>query len=33
MFERKNLRKPDNEGETKYSLEILKECGYNEGLL
>lgn len=32
FFEKKNMKVPDNKGEIKTSLEILKECGYNEGL-
>jgi len=32
LFDKKHLRKPDNEGEVKISLEILKSCGYNDGL-
>jgi hypothetical protein len=29
---RKRVRVPDNEGECRVSLNILKDCGYNEGL-
>jgi len=32
FFEKRNLRMPDNEGESRISLTILKECGYNQGL-
>ena len=32
MFNKKNLRKPNNKGECRMSLNILKECGYNAGL-
>ena len=32
FFERKNIRIPDNDGEVRTCLEILKECGYNDGL-
>ena len=29
FFEKKNLKQPDNTGECKVSLNILKDCGYN----
>ena len=32
LFTKKNMAKPDNEGECRVSLNILKECGYNFGL-
>ncbi len=32
MFEKKNLAMPDNQGETKISLNILKDIGYQKGL-
>jgi hypothetical protein len=32
MFTKKNLLMPDNEGEIKVSLNILKACGYKRGL-
>lgn len=32
FFEKKNIREPDNQGECRVSLNILKSCGYNEGL-
>jgi Ca2+-transporting ATPase len=32
FFLKKNIRQPDNKGECRNSLNILKECGYNEGL-
>ena len=32
LFEKKNIKKPDNEGECRVSLNILKDCGYNFGL-
>ena len=32
FFERKNLRMPDNKGECRVSLNILKACGFNDGL-
>jgi len=32
FFQKQNIRKPDNQGECRNSLNILKECGYNEGL-
>ena len=32
FFEKKNIKKPDNQGECRISLNILKECGYNRGL-
>ena len=31
FFNKKNLATPDNDGETRISLEMLKECGYNDG--
>ena len=32
FFEKKNIARPDNQGECRISLNILKECGYNNGL-
>jgi hypothetical protein len=32
FFARKNLSKPVNDGQTRVSLDILKECGYIDGL-
>ena len=32
FFDKKNLKMPDNEGEERISLQMLKECGYNDGL-
>jgi hypothetical protein len=32
FFEKKNIKRPDNQGECRISLNILKECGYNRGL-
>jgi magnesium-transporting ATPase (P-type) len=32
FFDKKNMKKPDNEGECRVSLNILKDCGYNFGL-
>ena len=32
LFDKKNVKKPDNVGECRVSLNILKECGYNFGL-
>ena len=32
FFEKKNLKQPDNQGECRVSLNILKDCGYNRGL-
>jgi len=32
FFEKRNIKKPDNEGETRISLQILRDCGYNPGL-
>jgi hypothetical protein len=32
FFEKRNIKKPDNEGETRISLQILRDCGYNAGL-
>jgi magnesium-transporting ATPase (P-type) len=32
MFTRDNLRKPSNTGESRISLQILKDCGYIRGL-
>lgn len=33
FFDEKNLKKPDNEGECRQSLNILKQFGYTDGLL
>jgi hypothetical protein len=33
FFDKRNLAKPDNFGESKESLNILKICGYTPGLL
>ena len=32
FFDRKNLKMPDNEGEERISLLMLKACDYNDGL-
>jgi len=32
FFLPQNIKKPDNQGECKISLNILRDCGYNEGL-
>jgi len=32
FFDKKNIRKPDNQGECRVSLNILRDCGYNLGL-
>jgi magnesium-transporting ATPase (P-type) len=32
FFLKKNTKQPDNQGECKTALNILKNCGYNEGL-
>jgi hypothetical protein len=32
FFLKKNIKTPDNQGECRVSLNILKECGYNYGL-
>lgn len=32
MFDQRNLALPLNKGEARQSLNILKECGYAEGL-
>jgi hypothetical protein len=32
FFESKNTKLPDNKGEARMSLNILKECGYTNGL-
>ena len=32
FFESKNTKLPDNQGEARMSLNILKECGYTNGL-
>jgi hypothetical protein len=32
FFEKKNMKEPDNDGECRVSLNILKDCGYNMGL-
>lgn len=33
FFDEENLKLPDNKGESRESLNILKNFGYNEGLL
>lgn len=32
FFEKKNMKKPDNDGEARISLNILREVNYNPGL-
>jgi len=32
LFDKKNIKQPDNEGENRVSLNILRDCGYNFGL-
>ena len=32
FFDKRCLKLPDNEGEERISLKMLKECGYNDGL-
>jgi hypothetical protein len=32
FFEKRNIKQPDNEGECRVSLNILKDCGYIKGL-
>jgi hypothetical protein len=32
LFKKKNIKQPVNEGECRLSLNILKECGYTQGL-
>ena len=32
FFDRSNNKEPDNDGESRISLNILKDCGYNHGL-
>jgi len=32
FFEKKNIKEPDNVGECRVSLNILRDCGYNHGL-
>ena len=32
FFEKKNIKKPVNEGECRVSLNILRDCGYHQGL-
>ena len=32
FFDKNNIQKPDNEGESRVSLNILRDCGYNHGL-
>lgn len=32
LFESKNIKVPDNQGECRMSLNILKDCGYINGL-
>ena len=31
FFDERNLKVPANEGETRRSLDLLAQCGYNEG--
>lgn len=33
MFDKKNLKLPENQGESRQSLNVLRECGYHEGVL
>ena len=32
FFTKKNVAKPENTGETRIALKVLKSCGYNTGL-
>jgi len=32
FFEKRNIKEPDNQGECRVSLNILRDCGYNHGL-
>lgn len=32
FFKKKNMKQPDNQGECRISLNILRDCGYNQGL-
>ena len=32
LFNKRNLMLPDNDGESRQSLNMLRDCGYNEGL-
>jgi hypothetical protein len=32
FFKKKNMKQPDNQGECRISLNILRDCGYNHGL-
>lgn len=32
LFQKKNIKKPDNDGECRTSLNILRDCGYNSGI-
>ena len=32
FFEKKNIKLPDNQGECRVALNVLKDCGYNKGL-
>lgn len=32
FFLRQNIKRPDNQGECRNALNILRDCGYNEGL-
>jgi hypothetical protein len=32
LFDRKNKKEPVNQGEVRPSLNLLKECGYHDGL-
>jgi hypothetical protein len=32
FFDKKNIREPDNQGECRVALNVLRDCGYNDGL-
>jgi hypothetical protein len=32
FFEKKNIKLPDNDGESRISLNILRDCGYSHGV-
>jgi len=32
FFKKRNIKMPENKGESRISLKILKDCGYNTGI-
>lgn len=32
FFDKRNVRMPDNEGECRIALNIIRDCGYTDGL-